>query len=73
MLLSTREVEVLRFAANGYLDKEIAAAMDVEVSTVRTHWDRARGKLKAINRTHAVSLAMALGLISVEIGPLFPG
>jgi DNA-binding NarL/FixJ family response regulator len=66
-MLSRREILTLNHAANGLADKQIARAMNVEVSTVRTHWKRARSKLHALNRTHAVCIAVTLGLAGVSV------
>ena len=49
--LSERESEVLRHAANGLVDKEIAVQMGVSVHTLRTYWVRIRGKLGVLIRT----------------------
>lgn len=54
--LSDREKSVLHYAAQGCLDKEIAAHLGVTLATVRTYWDRIRHKLSAANRAHAVSI-----------------
>src|SRR5947209_6452123 len=56
--LSHRESEVLRLAAQGYTDKEIGTSLDLGPASVRTYWDRIRGKLKATNRAQAVALGM---------------
>jgi DNA-binding CsgD family transcriptional regulator len=69
-LLSPREIETLKYAANGLGDKQIAVATGLQVSTVRTYLDRAREKLSAANRTHAVSMLVAMGLIRVELSHL---
>jgi DNA-binding CsgD family transcriptional regulator len=68
--LSPRELVVLAKAANGLVDKEIAKFIDVQPATIRTYWDRLRLKLHAKNRTHAVSLAVALGWIKVDLSDL---
>lgn len=68
--LSPRELVVLAKAANGLVDKEIAKFIDVQPATIRTYWDRLRTKLHAKNRTHAVSLAVALGWIKVDLSDL---
>jgi DNA-binding NarL/FixJ family response regulator len=57
-------------AANGLVDKEIAKFIDVQPATIRTYWDRLRMKLQAKNRTHAVSLAVALGWVTVDLSEL---
>ena len=65
--LSPREIEILLHAANGLADKQIARHMGLQLSTVRTYWERARQKLSASNRTHAVSMLVALGIVQVNI------
>lgn len=55
--LSDQETAVLRLAAEGLTDKEIASRMKVSEKTVDTYWARVRQKLDARNRTHAVAIA----------------
>jgi DNA-binding CsgD family transcriptional regulator len=43
--LSAREQQVLSFAAEGYIDKQIGVALGVSVNTLRTYWQRIRSKL----------------------------
>lgn len=43
--LSIRERQVLAHAAEGFLDKQIGAALGVSLNTLRTYWKRIRGKL----------------------------
>jgi DNA-binding NarL/FixJ family response regulator len=66
-VLSGREILTLNHAANGLADKQIAKAMNVQVSTVRTHWKRARNKLHALNRTHAVCIAVTMGVAGMDL------
>src|SRR5579862_3843575 len=61
--LGQREKEILQYAAQGLVDKEIAAKLNIKLSTVRTYWDRIRTKLKAANRTQAVTLGMPHNLL----------
>lgn len=68
--LSPQELVVLGKAANGFVDKEIAREIDVQPATIRTYWDRLRMKLQAKNRTHAVSIALALGWVDVDFSEL---
>jgi DNA-binding NarL/FixJ family response regulator len=56
--LSPREREVLRALAQGYRNKEIAAALGVSVGTVKTHLRHIFRKLKVADRTSAVLLAL---------------
>lgn len=49
--LSTREEQVLSYAAAGYIDKEIGAELGVSLNTLRTYWSRIRGKMGDAPRT----------------------
>jgi DNA-binding CsgD family transcriptional regulator len=61
--ITDRELQVMKLAAMGMLDKEIAKDLDLTLATVRTYWDRAKRKMTAVNKTHAVCLAIGRGLI----------
>jgi len=63
--ITARERETLRLAANGLTNQAIARAMGITVETVKTRMIKARRKLRAVDRTHAVAIALALGLLSV--------
>jgi PAS domain S-box-containing protein len=56
--LSDRERDVLFLAADGLTDKEIAHRLGIGAKTVRTYWDRVRGKLGASSRTQALAMAL---------------
>jgi DNA-binding CsgD family transcriptional regulator len=43
--------------------KEIAHAMGLGEETVRNHLSRARYRLRALNTTHAVAIAIRRGII----------
>ncbi len=62
--LSPREEAALERVAAGLSDKEIAAELGVEPSTVKTLLTRARDKLGARNRAQAVAIALRANLIS---------
>lgn len=62
-VLSERETEVLRAIREGRSNKEIAEALFVAESTVKTHLKNIFAKLKVTNRTRAVSLATEAGMI----------
>lgn len=61
--LTDREIEVMRLAADGLSNREIAARLVVALSTVKTHIKHAFGKLDADSRTRAVARARSLGLL----------
>ncbi len=64
--LSARELEVLHLLARGASNQEIAEALVITLDTVKRHVSNILSKLGASNRTQAVSLARALGLLSKE-------
>jgi DNA-binding CsgD family transcriptional regulator len=61
--LSRREIEVLYWAGNGKSVQDTATILGISHHTVRTYVEMARAHLNAVNTTHAVSKALALGLI----------
>ena len=61
--LSSRELEVLRLSSEGRSVKQIAYELEVSHSTITTLLDRARGKLGAVGKTHAVAIAIRQGLV----------
>ena len=63
--LSEREVEVLGHMAKGAANKEIAAALSISESTVKTHVANIFTKLDVNHRTEAVTKAVQKGIISL--------
>lgn len=63
MILSCREIAILRLSSQGKTASEIAAAMAVTERTANFHIGNAIQKLGAANKTHAVVLAMRLGVL----------
>ena len=61
--LSPREMELLRYLAEGYTNKEIARVMVLAEDTVKKGVQSLIAKLGAADRTHAVVLALRSGLI----------
>lgn len=62
-ILSPRERGVLELAAIGLTAKEIAERLHIAARTVEHHSKRACERLGATNVTHAVAIAIGLGLI----------
>jgi DNA-binding CsgD family transcriptional regulator len=61
--LSLREEQCLMWAARGKTYEEIGELTNLSFYSVRSHLDLARLKLHAANLTHAVAMALALGVI----------
>jgi two-component system NarL family response regulator len=64
--LSTRELDVLRLLVGGKRNREIASALDITEGTVKLHVSSILGKLGAVDRTEAVTVALQRGLIQLE-------
>jgi DNA-binding NarL/FixJ family response regulator len=64
-VLSEREVEVLRLMARGAANKEIAVALSISESTVKTHVANIFQKLDVNDRTEAVTQALQRGIIKL--------
>ncbi len=65
-LLSEREFDVLRLAARGLPNKEIAARMSLSIRTVHSHLANIFMKMQVGSRTEAVLLALRQGMISLQ-------
>lgn len=63
--LTEREAVVLAHAARGQSNKQIAEAMAISEETVKAHMKNVRTKLAANDRTHAVTIALRRGMISI--------
>jgi len=61
--LTQKELRVLSHSANGLTTKEIGDQMSLSPFTIKTHLDRIMKKLGALNRTHAVAIALRSGWI----------
>lgn len=63
--LTTREIEVLRFVAQGNANKLIADRLAISEDTVKAHVRNILSKLGANDRTHAVTIALKRGIIDL--------
>jgi DNA-binding NarL/FixJ family response regulator len=63
--LTAREVEVLTLIADGYRNKAVAQALSISEETVKMHVKNTMAKLNANDRTHAVTIAIQRGFITV--------
>lgn len=63
--LTPREMEILQYIAQGYLNKQIAAELDISEQTIKNHVTSILRKLNANARTEAVVVAIKQGLISL--------
>lgn len=63
--LTTRELEVLRFIRDGLHNKEIADQLSISENTVHFHIKNLIDKLRANDRTHAVTIALRRGLLHI--------
>ena len=62
-VLSLRETEVLRSVASGCSNKIIATELCISEDTVKGHMKNILSKLRANDRTHAVTIAMKRGFL----------
>lgn len=61
--LSPREVDVLRSLVKGISNRQIGVELGVEEVTIKLHLRRIYKKIGVVNRTQAVKLAMANGVV----------
>jgi DNA-binding NarL/FixJ family response regulator len=68
--LTARELDVLRLVEYGLTNKQIAAALQVQVATVKNHIHRILSKLDVHHRAAAVDWARERGLLPAADVPL---
>lgn len=61
--LTPKEIEVLRFVASGYSNKEISGALHKSEGTIKNHVSNVLSKLGVRDRTRAVLRALEIGII----------
>jgi len=64
--LTPREMEILNYVAQGYLNKQIAVELDISEQTIKNHVTSILRKLNANARTEAVVVGIKQGLISLD-------
>jgi DNA-binding NarL/FixJ family response regulator len=67
--LTARELDVLRLIEEGLSNKEIAAALAIELPTVKNHVHRILEKLHVHRRSEAAARARRLGLVRLSAVP----
>jgi DNA-binding CsgD family transcriptional regulator len=66
LTVPTRQLDCLRLVAQGLSIRQIARRLNVHESTVRDQLANTRARLGARTTTHAVAIAVAVGLITVD-------
>ncbi len=66
--LTAREREILRQAASGRLNRDIAASMGVSESTIKSSLRSIYRKIRVTDRTQAILLAVRSGMVSRPSG-----
>jgi DNA-binding CsgD family transcriptional regulator len=61
--LTEREIEILRWTADGKSAKGVASVLDISIDTVNFHLKNCRRKLHAQSKTSATAYAIAYGLL----------
>ncbi len=64
--LTAREVQVLKLAAKGMSNKDIADELDIGIRTVKGHLVNIFSKMKVGSRTEAVLVALKKGWVSID-------
>ena len=61
--LTVREIEILKWMADGKTSNDTAGILNLSVATVNFHMKNAISKLNAPNKTCAVAKALILGML----------
>jgi DNA-binding NarL/FixJ family response regulator len=63
--LTARELDVLRLIRDGHRNKQIADLLAISENTVNFHIKNLMDKLRANDRTHAVTIALRRGMLQI--------
>ena len=63
--VTSREIDVLRLIAAGSANKEVAAQLSITEETVKSRVKNILLKLRANDRTHAVTIGVKRGIIEL--------
>jgi DNA-binding CsgD family transcriptional regulator len=66
--LTRREIQILEFVARGFSAKETAQEIGIAPRTVEGHIDTIKLKLRARNRAHMVTNAIAARILTLAEG-----
>jgi len=64
--LTSREMEVLNYMFQGYINKQIAFELGISESTIKSHVSEILSKMNASDRTEAVVIAIKHGIFSIR-------
>lgn len=64
--LTSREIQILQMVAQGATNREMAKALAISESTVKTHLRNIMDKLRLSNKAQAAAWAIQIGLINLE-------
>ncbi|HUV56692.1 MAG TPA: response regulator transcription factor [Dehalococcoidales bacterium] len=64
--ITGRELKILRLAARGLSNKEIASALELSSRTIKSHLAEIFPKLNVGNRTEAVIMALRAGIVTMN-------
>lgn len=65
--LTPREIEVVRYVAEGFKNKDIAEKLGIQIKTVETHRTNINNKLGFNHVSQLIIYAIQKGLIKIEI------
>lgn len=64
--LTKRELEILKLIAQGLLNKEIAAMLNISERTVKNHISNIFKKIDVSDRTQAAVFAIKNGIVEIK-------